>query len=118
MDLAAHVMHRNLASYLSLPITIVVGQGDCVVDGSTRQSNLLDGLQGSQRLERAHRYAKALQHAAHGVVTNPQIALVTLPDAGHRFDECAKAGLLDTLLPSLAANESPVPAERPQFQAA
>lgn len=103
-DLAARIMHANLSSYLSLPITIAVGQQDCVSDPTTRRDALIDRVQGTQRAERARQYAAALERAARQLGVRSTVDLHVLPGAGHDFTSCALAGLLDLMLPRAATD--------------
>ncbi|MEL6198096.1 MAG: PHB depolymerase family esterase [Pseudomonadota bacterium] len=100
------LMQARLPDYLALPITVAVGEADCVIDCHTRTGPVLDDQQGATRLERAHRYVGALGKAAAGL-SLPGPRLSVLPGAGHSFDACLGAGLLDLMFAGGGATAAP-----------
>lgn len=97
-DIGARVMHAQLRAFLGLAITVVVGEADCRADDSTRREPVLDAVQGTDRLERARRYAAALAEAGVQMNQRPSVRLHVLPRAGHDFSACARRGLARLML--------------------
>ncbi|MEM8791703.1 MAG: hypothetical protein AAGE80_08790 [Pseudomonadota bacterium] len=78
----------DLAPFLSLPIRVLIGTEDDVVDENTRSGPDLDAQQGRTRRERAARWVSAMEDAARlsGIQTN--IKLIELDGCGHDFQTC------------------------------
>lgn len=108
-DLRAKVMHANLKAFLSLSITVVVGERDAVSDTTTRRDPVLDQVQGTNRVERALRYVSALGDAARALNQRTDIRVEMLPDAGHDFAACAKRGLVPLMLPAPSSAQPALP---------
>ncbi len=103
----------NLADFLALPIDVLVGSLDNVVDHNTRSGPAIDAQQGTDRLTRARRWTAALRHAAGALGHEPAVTLHVLEGCGHTFRQCIEQGdLARIVLPtpgglSAAATRSP-----------
>lgn len=84
------LMRDQFSDYLAVPKTIFVGTGDTLRDEALRTDHGIDALQGPTRLDRARRYARALDAAAaaRGIAT--RAGFVELPGCGHSFTQCAR----------------------------
>ncbi|MEM7745688.1 MAG: hypothetical protein AAF409_18465 [Pseudomonadota bacterium] len=78
----------DLAPFLSLPIRVLIGTEDDVVDENTRSGPELDAQQGRTRRERAGRWVSAIEDAAHLSGIQPNIKLIELDGCGHDFRTC------------------------------
>ncbi|MEM7060149.1 MAG: alpha/beta hydrolase [Pseudomonadota bacterium] len=78
----------GLAQFLSLPIRVLIGTEDDVVDENTRSSLALDAQQGRTRRERAARWASAIDGAARHSSIQTNIKLIELDGCGHDFRTC------------------------------
>lgn len=85
----------DLAQFLLVPVSVVVGANDTERDSYLKISDRIDAAQGLTRLERARTWVDALSVAAraHGLV--PNLKLHVIPDAGHDLTNLAARGLLD-----------------------
>ena len=91
-------MRAGLDRFLALPIRIAVGSEDCVSDPNTRRGAVIDAQQGTDRLERAQRWASALARAAVARNLRADVAVTVLPGCGHDFAECVVRGGLDRVI--------------------
>ncbi|PKP65992.1 MAG: hypothetical protein CVT86_03105 [Alphaproteobacteria bacterium HGW-Alphaproteobacteria-8] len=92
-------MAAALPEFLALDIAVSVGANDAAPDPAMRRAPMLDKQQGQSRLERARAWVEALHAAADARrLPAPRIDLTILPDAGHDFIACARAGLTDITL--------------------
>lgn len=86
------------STYLALPTAVWVGERDNEPDAALRSSPALDALQGPHRLERARRWAAAVDGARRlaGLTTAaaPEVQVHPVPRAGHDFVACARRGRL------------------------
>ena len=78
----------DLAAFLSLPIRVLIGNEDDVVDENTRSGPELDAQQGRTRRERAARWVSAIEDAARLSGFLPNIKLIELDGCGHDFRTC------------------------------
>ena len=91
-------------AFLRLRMRVWVGERDTQPDESFRSEPALDALQGTSRLERAHRWVQALRStgARDNVGVSPSVH--TVAESGHDFAQCARRGdlaqrVIDFLLP-------------------
>lgn len=102
-----------LDRFLRLPIKVAVGARDKRRDANTRSGEAIDRQQGLTRLERAERWAEAINAAARRHGLTPNVSFTSLPGCGHDFRTCIQRGGLDRLvLPTPATDE---PARRQPF---
>lgn len=86
-------MESRLNEFLHIPMKISVGALDGKRDANTRSGSEIDQQQGTNRIERAHRWKKAVIQAAHDRnLPAPDVEFKLLPDSGHDFGECVKNG--------------------------
>jgi pimeloyl-ACP methyl ester carboxylesterase len=86
----------DIDGFLRLPIALWVGERDNAADNYLRDDPQINALQGSNRLERAHRWADAVREQAKCREIAARLSLHSLPRAGHDFLAChRKAGLAD-----------------------
>lgn len=84
----------DLEAFLRLPIALWVGERDDEPDAYLREAPELNRLQGTNRLERARRWAAAVRAQAEQRDIEARVSLELLPRAGHDFLAChRKAGL-------------------------
>ena len=95
-----------LARFLRLPIQVCVGADDNVRDANTRRGREIDAQQGRTRLQRATRWAKALEHAALELGIQPRVTFIALSACGHSFRQCVERGGLDRIVVPDAAGPS------------
>jgi pimeloyl-ACP methyl ester carboxylesterase len=99
---------------LDVPITVVVGDNDLRIDGSVRQTPLINMMQGETRLRRAKRWAKAMHKAADETGRKSGVELRLLANGVHDFGACARGtNMMDIAAQALdvsANNELPVSA--------
>jgi len=79
---------EDLQPFLRLPIRVLVGTEDNVVDENTRSGVSIDAQQGITRRERATRWVAAIRDAAHRCGVTPNITLTELKGCGHDFRSC------------------------------
>ncbi|MGF1554474.1 MAG: alpha/beta fold hydrolase [Paracoccaceae bacterium] len=91
-------MRAGLDRFLALPLRVVVGAEDRVSDPNTRRGPLLDAQQGTHRLERAHRWARALREAAGRRGIAADVSVEVLAGCGHDFADCVVTGGLDRIV--------------------
>jgi pimeloyl-ACP methyl ester carboxylesterase len=73
-----------------VPMTVVVGDNDLRIDGSVRQTPLINMMQGETRLRRAKRWAKAMRKAANEAGRKSGVELRLLANGVHDFGACAR----------------------------
>jgi pimeloyl-ACP methyl ester carboxylesterase len=91
-------------AFLRTPILVAVGEHDDDEHAENfRREPALDAQQGTNRLERATRWVRAMQDAAiaHGCPTQVRLALI--PNAAHSFADCMDNGLGELVLAQLGA---------------
>jgi len=86
--------HRNaqLNGLLSVPIQVLVGERDTERGESLRCDRRIDRRQGPNRVTRAVAWIESLRRLA-PEGGPPQLEI--LPDAGHGFEHCVRAGLVE-----------------------
>ncbi len=89
----------DLAAALKVRLTVAVGEQDLRIDGSVRQSPLINMHQGETRLRRAKRWTRAMQRAADRLDAESHVKLELLAGGVHDFAICAR----ETAMMSLAA---------------
>ena len=86
-------------AFLRVPILVAVGERDCHEDAENlRRTPALDAQQGTNRLERATRWVKAMQDAAAAHGCGSQVRLALIPNAAHSFADCMENGLGELVL--------------------
>lgn len=85
---------------LAVPITVMVGDQDMRIDGSVRQTPMINAHQGDTRLRRAKRWAKAMERASGELGRTSCVKLRLLPGGVHDFGICAR----DTALMTMTAD--------------
>jgi pimeloyl-ACP methyl ester carboxylesterase len=94
-----------LDGFLRLPIALWVGERDNAPDTYLRDDPRINAVQGSNRLERARRWAAAVREQAARRSIAARVSLQALPRAGHDFLAChRKAGLADLAMAHAAAS--------------
>ena len=79
-------------AFLRVPGCVLVGERDTRRGRSLRTTPPVDAAQGRTRLERAERWAEAMNRAALQRRLPPAVDLHVLPRSGHRFAEVATRG--------------------------
>lgn len=82
----------DTAAFLRLRTRVWVGEQDTQHDESFRSEPTLDALQGSSRLERAHRWVQALRSAGARDNIGVVPTVHTVAESGHDFAQCARRG--------------------------
>jgi pimeloyl-ACP methyl ester carboxylesterase len=103
LDVGAN-LRANLRDFLDLPIDVLVGSADNLVDKQTRSGPEIDAQQGRDRVSRAGRWTNALRAEALALGLDPRIAVHMLPGCGHNFRQCVEIGGLDAII--LPTNEA------------
>jgi pimeloyl-ACP methyl ester carboxylesterase len=86
----------DMPAFLRLPIALWVGERDDGPDAHLREDPELNSVQGTNRLERARRWAAAIREQAAQRDIEACVSLEVLPRAGHDFLAChRKAGLAE-----------------------
>lgn len=88
----------NLDRFLALPMTVFVGERDCVADKNTRSGPAIDAQQGLHRVARAQRWTQAVRAAALALDIQPDVQLHILKGCGHDFETCVTRGGLDRVV--------------------
>ncbi|NJS15380.1 MAG: alpha/beta hydrolase [Sphingopyxis sp.] len=81
----------RLRAALSVPMTVIVGDHDLRIDGSVRQTPMINMLQGDTRLRRAKRWTKAMKAAANELGQPSCVNLRLLANGVHDFGICARS---------------------------
>lgn len=107
-------MKSRLHEFLRIPLNIAVGALDGDWDSNTRSGVEIDQQQGTNRIDRAHRWRRALSDAARKLGLPPQnVQLMELADSGHDFTECVtKGGLVKFVLRNSCAAKTKPSARR------
>lgn len=93
------LVRSNLSAFLRLPIEVFVGECDTDKDPNLRRGKSIDRQQGSDRVERATNWVKALNKAASDQGVTAQVKLRLLGGCGHDFRQCVfLGGLVDQWL--------------------
>jgi poly(3-hydroxybutyrate) depolymerase len=79
-------------SFLRVGGCVLVGEGDTKRARSLRTGPMVDAMQGTNRVERARRWAEAMNREAARRGLPPPVELHVLPSAGHRFADMAMRG--------------------------
>lgn len=82
----------QLDAFLSLPIRVMVGEGDVTRDAGLRVSPALDRSQGYNRLERAQCWTESVRRTAMERGIPPRISFELLPNCGHSAAEAVRKG--------------------------
>ena len=91
---------------LGVPMTVVVGDNDLRIDGSVRQTPIINTLQGETRLRRAKRWAKAMRKAAEFDGCKSAVELRLLSNGVHDFGACARGtNMMDITARALAVTD-------------
>ncbi|HVB67067.1 MAG TPA: hypothetical protein VNE67_04315 [Acetobacteraceae bacterium] len=85
-------LHFDPDAFLRVPGCVLVGERDTRRGRSLRTAAPIDAAQGRTRLERAGRWAEAMNRAAVQRRLPPPLDLHVLPRSGHRFAEVATRG--------------------------
>jgi pimeloyl-ACP methyl ester carboxylesterase len=82
--------------FLNVPVTVAVGTHDTRIDGSVRQCETINRVQGRTRLRRARRWVAAMRNRAAEQGVRSETHFVSLPNGSHDFGQCVReAGLMD-----------------------
>lgn len=73
----------------NVPFHLIVGRRDTERDPALRKGRRIDAQQGSNRLERAHRWRRAMEETG----VNRKVTLTELRRTGHNFDRAQQRGL-------------------------
>lgn len=93
------LVRSNLSAFLRLPIEVFVGERDTCQDPNLRRGKAIDRQQGTDRVERATNWVKALNEAACARGLTSKINLTVLDGCGHDWRECVYlGGLVDQWL--------------------
>jgi len=84
----------DAAAFLRIPILVLVGERDTLVDESLRSSAWLVRQQGANRVERAGRWVQHLQETAALADVAPRAKLDTMVGVGHSLAEAIGEGNL------------------------
>ncbi len=82
----------NAFRFLSVPVSVLVGELDNERDHDLRKSDYLFHQQGLSRIERGRRWAKVMKSAARTYNLNTSYEFMILPRSGHSFAECMEKG--------------------------
>lgn len=93
----------QLDEVLRLPMLVTVGDEDVRADRQLRRRRRLDEQQGETRVERAGRWVRAMEQAAHDRALPSRVSFQIIPGVGHCFSRCMVAGLGDVALRFLTA---------------
>jgi pimeloyl-ACP methyl ester carboxylesterase len=104
--------HASLQAFLSLPITVAVGERDTERDSCFRKTDALDERQGLNRLERARFWADHLRQTAVSLDVDCNVSLTLLSRTKHRFREAVEQGGLAELVVEKIAMPIPAVFER------
>lgn len=85
----------DLEAFLARPMLAIVGAADTTQDSALRRTKKLDALEGTNRVERAQSWVRAINAAAADRERSRVAAYVELKGAGHSFADCVKAGIAD-----------------------
>lgn len=88
----------NLDRFLKIPIQVCVGADDSQPDRNTRSGPEIDAQQGTHRMARAARWARALQDIAMARGIAPRVTFWALSACGHDFRVCVTRGRLDRIV--------------------
>ena len=79
--------------FLRIPTLVAVGSSDTDQDEGLRRSRRVVRTQGSNRVERAHRWTEAMSEIAREQSTPSRVRFLELDGAGHSLGECVRAGI-------------------------
>ncbi len=88
-------IHFEPARFLRVPTAVFVGQEDTTRDGSLNCSRKVDSLQGTNRLQRARNWVRAMATAGREQGLEPQVELFELPGISHDYAQAVKSGQLN-----------------------
>ena len=78
--------------FLRVPAMVFVGAEDILQDPKLNKSYRVDRLEGTTRVERARKWAAAMQNAARAHGLNTEYSVELLPGAAHSFSQCMDVG--------------------------
>ena len=78
--------------FLSIPISVLVGDGDTLRDPELNKSRRIDGQQGLNRLERGRRWIRSMEVAARAYQLHTEYRFEELPTSDHSFTNCMTRG--------------------------
>lgn len=84
----------DLAAMVRIPTCVFVGEKDTTRSRSFNTAEQLDALQGTNRLQRAENWARAMRAYAASVGVEADIRLERLPDTRHSYKQAVKRGQL------------------------
>lgn len=102
----------DISAFLKLPMLVMVGSADRDRDATLRQGRKIDAQQGADRVERAKRWAAAVNDAAHFRGLPPPAAYAELPGATHSFADCVRSGLVSRAAEFLLQQPSCAPSAK------
>ncbi|MBL0700918.1 MAG: alpha/beta hydrolase [Desulfosarcina sp.] len=85
-------IHFKLTEFLSVPVSVLVGQWDDVPDDDLNQSKKINRQQGLSRMERGRRWVDAMRTAARALGLKTSYDFRVLQDSGHSFTQCMEKG--------------------------
>ncbi len=88
----------DLDRFLSIPVSIFVGEDDIQQDNTLNRSKKVTLQQGDNRLERARSWLKALQREADRRRRDTEYQFQVLKGVGHSFSECVDLEKMDQLV--------------------
>lgn len=97
-DFINTISETDICDFLSIPITVAVGEEDKYFDSSLNCSKKINEMQGYTRIERAICWTKTLLYECKNRNITPQIKFVLLQKSRHSFTECVKFGSLSNYL--------------------
>lgn len=97
----------DIDRFLTIPLSVVVGEEDVERDGALNKSEIIDKAQGRNRLERATNWVAAMGEAGARRGLAPNVTLILLRRAGHGFEQnMDKRGLGEAVFRELFARPS------------
>lgn len=103
----------DLGAFLARPMLAIVGSADTAQDSALRRTKKIDALEGSNRVERARSWVRAINSAAAERGQSRAAAYVELQGAGHSFSECVEAGIAARLFSFLYPPRTAVSSKNP-----
>lgn len=88
----SRLMRVGLHRFLQRNINVYIGAKDTIRDESLRQNDLVDSVQGINRIERAQRYVDSINHCQIALGLPSTATLEMLPGCGHDLLTCATTG--------------------------
>ncbi|MGB1012278.1 MAG: hypothetical protein ACPGVP_21360, partial [Thiolinea sp.] len=91
-------LKANLQRFLSIPVLVLAGELDIKRDANLRKGRDIDQQQGRSRVERAARWARAIQRQANMQGIKSDISFETIPNSTHDFNRCVQQGNMVELI--------------------